>query len=115
MVRRNMVRRNAGTGRSGTLTFRAPPASLCTYVKMRTRRLQIMNSHSLSRLTISIAAIVLGFSSAVLAGPPLVCHPIAIDNAKTLPWVDLNYQKGQGRYDLTKLTPDTLAILDSNP
>jgi hypothetical protein len=74
-----------------------------------------MNSTSLSRLTISIAAVVLGFSTIALAGPPLVCHAIAIGQAKTLPWVDLNYRKGQGSYDLTNLTPDTLAILDSNP
>jgi hypothetical protein len=74
-----------------------------------------MNSTSISRLTISIAAVVLGFSTIALAGPPLVCHAIAIGPAKTLPWVDPNYHKGDGSYDLTNLTADTLAILDSNP
>jgi hypothetical protein len=73
-----------------------------------------MNSHSLSRLTIS-TVIVLGLSTAAFAGPPLVCRAIAIGQAKTLPWVDLNYHKGDGTYDLTNLTADTLAILDSNP
>jgi hypothetical protein len=74
-----------------------------------------MNSHSLSRLAISIVAVVLGFSTVALAGPPLICHPIAIGQAKSLPEVDLNYRKGSGSYDLNNLTPDTLAILDSNP
>jgi hypothetical protein len=74
-----------------------------------------MNSHSLSRVAISIVAVVLGFSTVALAGPPLICHPIAIGEAKSLPWVDLNYQKGSGSYDLKNLTADTLVILDSNP
>ncbi len=73
-----------------------------------------MNSHSTSRLAIGVAAIVLGFTTVALAGPPLICHPLAIGQAKTLPWVDLNYQKGSGSYDLKNLTQDTLAILDSN-
>jgi len=73
-----------------------------------------MNSHSISRLAISITAIVLGFSTIALAGPPLICHPIAIGQAQSLPWVDLNYRKGDGGYDLKNLTRDTLAILDSN-
>jgi len=71
--------------------------------------------NSLSRIAISIAAVVLSLSTVALAGPPLICHPIEIGQAKSLPWVDLNYQKGTGSYDLKNLTPDTLAILDSNP
>jgi hypothetical protein len=74
-----------------------------------------MNSHAFSRLAISAAAVVLGFTTFAQAGPPLVCHPIEIGPAKTLPWVDLNYQKGNGGYDLENLTRDTLAILDTNP
>jgi hypothetical protein len=74
-----------------------------------------MNSHALSRRAISIAAVLLGFTTFALAGPPLICHPIEIGQAKTLPWVDLNYQKGSGGYHLQNLTRDTLAILDSTP
>jgi hypothetical protein len=74
-----------------------------------------MKSHSFSRVATSIAAVVLGFSTVALAGPPLICHPIAIGPTKSLPWVDLNYQKGSGSYDLKNLTTDTLVILDSNP
>jgi len=67
----------------------------------------------LTRFVILVAA-VLGFSTLALAGPPLICHPISIGSAHTLPWVDLNYQKGTGHYDLQNLTRDTLAVLDSN-
>ena len=73
-----------------------------------------MNRHTFSRVAISIVAVVLGFTTFAQAGPPLVCHPIEIGQAKSLPWVDLNYQKGSGGYDLKNLTRDTLAILDSN-
>jgi hypothetical protein len=73
-----------------------------------------MNSHSFLRIAISIGAILLGFTTFAQAGLPLTCHPIEIGQAKSLPWVDLNYQRGSGAYDLKNLTRDTLAILDSN-
>jgi hypothetical protein len=60
-----------------------------------------------------IAAILVGLTTLAEAGPPLICHPIEIGKAKSLPWVDLNYQKGSGGYDLKNLPRDTLAILDS--
>jgi len=74
-----------------------------------------MNSHASSRRAISVAAVLLVFTTFAQAGPPLICHPIDIGQAKTLPWVDFNYHKGSGGYDLKNLTRDTLAILDSNP
>lgn len=55
-----------------------------------------------------------GLSTFAFAGPPLICHALEIGSAKTLPWVDLNYHKGDGGYDLKTLTRDTLAILDSD-
>ena len=73
-----------------------------------------MNSRVFPRRAISIMAILIGLTTNALAGPPLICHPIAIAQAKSLPWVDLNYHKGLGSYDLKNLTKDTLAILDSN-
>jgi hypothetical protein len=72
-----------------------------------------MNAHSFSRLAISLLAVLLGFTTFAQAGPPLICHPVEIGQAKSLPWVDLNYQKGDAGYDLKNLTRDTLAILDS--
>jgi hypothetical protein len=72
-----------------------------------------MNSHSVSRLAITVTAILLGFTTFALAGPPLICHPIEIGPAKSLPWVEWNH-KGSTDYDVKNLTRDTLAILDSN-
>jgi len=73
-----------------------------------------MNSHAASRLAISIMAVLLGFTTFAQAGPPLICHPIEIGQAKSLPWVDWTH-RGSTDYDLKSLTRDTLAILDSNP
>ncbi len=74
-----------------------------------------MNSHAFSRRAIGLAAVLLGLTTFAHAGPPLICRAIEIGQAKTLPWVDLSYQKGSGGYDLKNLTQDTLGILDSNP
>lgn len=72
-----------------------------------------MNSHSFSRLAISLVAVLFVFTNFAQAGPPLICHPIEIGQAKSLPWVDWTH-RGSTDYDLKNLTRDTLAILDSN-
>jgi hypothetical protein len=72
-----------------------------------------MNSRIFARVVIGIVAILLGLTTSAQAGPPLICHPIEIGQAKTLPSVDWN-RKGSGGYDLKNLTRDTLAILDSS-
>ena len=74
-----------------------------------------MKSLTHTHFAINIAATLLGLTTFALAGPPMVCHKIEIGQAKTLPWVELNYQKGNGGYDLANLSTDTIAILDSNP
>lgn len=71
-----------------------------------------MNSHAFSRLAISTVALLLGFTTFAQAGPPLICHPIEIGPAKSLPWIGFNH-RGITDYDLRSLSPDTLAILDS--
>jgi hypothetical protein len=73
-----------------------------------------MHSRFVLRLALSTATILTGFVSVAYAGPPLICHPIEIGQAKSLPQIDWN-QKGTGGYDLRNLTRDTLSILDSNP
>jgi hypothetical protein len=72
-----------------------------------------MSSRAFPRLAISIAVVLVGFTTYAQAGPPLICHPIEIGQAKSLPWIDWN-QKRTGGYDLKNLTRDTLAILDSS-
>ena len=73
-----------------------------------------MNSLVFSRLATRMVVILVGLITSAHAGPPLICHPIEIGQAKSLPWVDWN-RKVSGDYDLKNLTRDTLAILDSNP
>src|SRR5579863_8665693 len=72
-----------------------------------------MNAHTFSHLTISTVAILLGFTTFAHAGPPLICHPIEIGQAKSLPWVEFNHA-GNTDYDLKNLSRDTLAILDAS-
>lgn len=55
------------------------------------------------------------FSAAALAGPPLICHPIEIDRANSLPWISHSWNlTGSESYDTKKLVADTVAILNSN-
>lgn len=60
-------------------------------------------------------AVVLALSTSAQAGPPLICHAIAIGESKSLPWnSDTNNLKGDPNYDLKNLVRDTLAILNAN-
>lgn len=72
-----------------------------------------MKSRALTHLAISIAAVLVGFTTYAQAGPPLICHRIEIGQARSLPLIDWN-QKGTAGYDLKNLVNDTLAVLDSN-
>jgi hypothetical protein len=71
-----------------------------------------MTARTFSRLAIGTVAILLGFTTFAFAGPPLICHPIEIGQAKSLPWVEFNHP-GSTDYDLRNLSRDTLALLDS--
>jgi len=51
-------------------------------------------------------------ATTVLAGPPVICHRVDIGNAKSLPWRDVkNWNGAEPRYDVARLTADTLALL----
>jgi len=71
-----------------------------------------MNARTFSRLAIGAIAVLLGFTTFAQAGPPLICHPIEIGQAKSLPWVDFNH-KGISDYNLKNLSRDTMTILNS--
>src|SRR5262249_34038560 len=48
------------------------------------------------------------------AGPPLICHSIAIGEAQSLPWTSQGWNlSGAETYDVKNLVRDTLALLDS--
>jgi hypothetical protein len=55
------------------------------------------------------------FAAAAVAGPPLICHPFDIGDAKSLPWVSHSWNlSGSENYDTSKLASDTIAILDAS-
>jgi hypothetical protein len=50
--------------------------------------------------------------SRALAGPPLICHPIEIGNAKSLPWgSSAEWRAVKSGYDLNRLVEETLSLL----
>jgi hypothetical protein len=53
---------------------------------------------------------------AALAGPPLICHPFEIGNARSLPWAggSGNWNTPDKHYDISRLVQDTLALLTPN-
>ncbi|MFZ0519559.1 MAG: hypothetical protein WAL95_00965 [Candidatus Acidiferrales bacterium] len=54
-------------------------------------------------------------STPALAGPPLVCHPINIGSAQSLPWSSTTWNlSGQETYNIDHLVADTLALLAPN-
>jgi hypothetical protein len=60
----------------------------------------------------AILATLLLIATAVLAGPPLICHTFDIGSAKSLPWISHNWNlSGAETYDTSKLASNTLAIL----
>src|SRR5689334_3304155 len=65
-----------------------------------------------ARLGILISAILCTLPQVAVAGPPLICHPFDIGQAKSLPWsnnkLDLS---GLETYDISRLLDDTSAIL----
>jgi hypothetical protein len=72
-----------------------------------------MNLRASSRLTVSIAAVVVAVTTYAQAGPPLICHRFKIGNAKSLPLINWN-QQDTGGYDLKNLSGDTLGLLQPN-
>src|SRR5258708_31280052 len=67
------------------------------------------------RYTLSSIATFFVLASAAVAGPPLICHPIDIGNAKSLPWISHDWNlTGAEHYDTHSLSGDTLAILNSS-
>jgi len=65
------------------------------------------------RRALGILAMVASVTIPTLAGPPLICWPIDIGPAQSLPW-PANGQSVTGRpdYDVNRLVADTLALLD---
>ncbi len=68
---------------------------------------KMLRSYSLAAALLLTAAL----QQTAMAGPPLLCHPIEIGNAKSLPWAGSQWRDVKKDYDLNRLTADTLALL----
>ncbi len=67
------------------------------------------------RFAVALLVASLGIATVAHAGPPLICHPIEIGQAKSLPWISHNWNlSGSENYDTKNLVRDTLEILGPN-
>lgn len=59
----------------------------------------------------TVASLLISIAAAI-AGPPAICHPISIGDARSLPWSDRGgWNGGDPHYDVSHLAADTLALL----
>jgi hypothetical protein len=74
---------------------------------MKTRRIRSL------RFAAVLLVAMLFFASAAPAGPPLICHPIEIGQARSLPWRSHSWNlSGSESYEVKNLVRDTLEILE---
>jgi len=64
---------------------------------------------SLLVATVALAAVLL--SRPAFAGPPLLCFPFDIGAARSLPMGHGSWRDTDSKYDVSRLVPDTLALL----
>ncbi len=62
-------------------------------------------------LTLTEILCLMVFQQAALAGPPLICHPFDIGNARSLPWSGSEWRAVDKNYDINRLVEDTLGLL----
>ena len=74
----------------------------------------MQSSRAFKRSTLrgALLAAALLFSPAVLAGPPLLCHPFDTGGAASLPW-GKGWNALDRQYDTARLQIDTLRLLDA--
>lgn len=71
-------------------------------------RMKMFRSISLTLIS-SLCLIV--FQQVALAGPPLLCHPFEIGNARSLPWTGPGWSQIDKNYAVNRLIEDTLSLL----
>jgi hypothetical protein len=70
------------------------------------------DSITLRRAVGAALTIGLALASPAIAGPPLLCHPFDIGNARSLPWDGTKaFWQGRADYDVANLVSDTDALL----
>ncbi|MEM7245733.1 MAG: hypothetical protein AAF533_10340 [Acidobacteriota bacterium] len=72
----------------------------------------------MTRLVLSAALLTALSASSALAGPPLLCHPLEIGEAESLPWQEAKAWRGLADgYDTSRIAADTLKLVaaESSP
>jgi hypothetical protein len=70
---------------------------------------------TINKISVTLFLTIFLFTTAALAGPPLICHSFDIGNAKSLPWISHDWRlTGTESYDVNHLVSDTTSILDSD-
>ena len=72
-----------------------------------------MHRKVLRSISLAVASILclLVVQQAALAGPPLLCHPFEIGNARSLPWSGPEWRGVDRSYAINRLVGDTVALL----
>lgn len=72
-----------------------------------------MHRKVLRSISFAVASILclLVVQQLALAGPPLLCHPFEIGNARSLPWSGSGWRAVDKNYGMNRLVGDTLALL----
>ena len=72
-----------------------------------------MHRKVLRSISLTVASILclLVVQQAALAGPPLLCHPFQIGNARSLPWSGSEWRGVDKSYAINRLVGDTVALL----
>jgi hypothetical protein len=71
-----------------------------------------MKLRNIAWVGLTILAAVCILPQITMAGPPLICHPIDIGGARSLPWSSSTWNlSGNENYDINHLVEDTLALL----
>ncbi len=72
-----------------------------------------MIRHVLRSLFLTLATLtsLIALDQIAIAGPPLLCHPLEIGDARSLPWGGSPWRAVKADYDLNRLVEDTLALL----
>ncbi|MBZ5537262.1 MAG: hypothetical protein LAO31_15010 [Acidobacteriia bacterium] len=65
-------------------------------------------------LSFILASTMMAWAQIAWAGPPLVCWPFDIGNAKSLPWGGSGWHATNSDYDIHRLVDDTLALLSAD-
>ena len=72
-----------------------------------------MKNHRSIKIALSLVVLI-SLVIPALAGPPLICHPFEIGDAKSIAWNGKEWRDVKKDYDLNQLVPDVMAILETD-